>query len=450
MEEAEHRARFAIFESGCIRYAVRTNNWAESQNNAMEKVRSGPLLDVLINALRYTSLKVSAYRQAARKYQESGTNGFTNFGMIIFNSNFKFAMTCVVEERSSTEWRVREFNMIFIVKQSHQGAMSCSCHRFFDEGIPCQHIIKVFDFAGIPIRPVSLISPIYAINRFVQAFPDKLSFSPKESDFFLSNPCVSLPCYVTKIGAPQKRRIASTGEFAVGNTHTHHVSHRRNSFEHESSSTDGSEQFQDDTRDEKNKIDLDRALACRMDFSGDCFSAAMKFVTQQREDDPAMSSEPSSTSTDREESESQNSLMTRGHESAQNQDRESVVPDKDVPSRKEDGPTQIIIEDDSTAATVADDPAQANEQDCPTQIIIEDDSTAANIADDPTHMIAEDDSTAATIAYDPAQAIMEDDPTQGTLAVPELPRSKVVVRGPNFILRKNSLRSATTFKSAKR
>ena len=48
----KHWSRFAIRADGCKRYGVRTNNWAESQNNAMMKMRSGPILKVLLNCFK--------------------------------------------------------------------------------------------------------------------------------------------------------------------------------------------------------------------------------------------------------------------------------------------------------------------------------------------------------------------------------------------------------------
>ena len=157
IDEAEHWSRFAIQAMGVKRFGVRANNWAESQNNAMRLQRTGQILDVLISAFRYTSMKISTFRRDATLYRESGNRGITKFARKVFLSNFKFALRCSVDQYSSREWRVREFNAMFTVKVSTQGTMTCSCHRFFDEGIPCQHLMKAIDFAQMGFRPSALI-----------------------------------------------------------------------------------------------------------------------------------------------------------------------------------------------------------------------------------------------------------------------------------------------------
>jgi len=91
--------------------------------------------------------------------------------MNVFLSNFKFAMRYNVEQQSSAEWLVSEMNMLFVVTLSSPGVMACSCFRYFDEVI-----VKVIDYARMNISPTSLISHIYGIARFVEAFPDKLPF----------------------------------------------------------------------------------------------------------------------------------------------------------------------------------------------------------------------------------------------------------------------------------
>ena len=63
----EHRgswSRYAILEK-CRRYGVRTNNWAEIQNNAMKFLRGGSVLTVLHKFFLYTSEKVREYHTRA-------------------------------------------------------------------------------------------------------------------------------------------------------------------------------------------------------------------------------------------------------------------------------------------------------------------------------------------------------------------------------------------------
>ena len=78
----KHWSRFAIRADGCRRYGVRTNNWAESQNNALMKIRSGSILKVLMNCFKYTTDKVALLRHMANNLQLSTTNPegqFTDF-----------------------------------------------------------------------------------------------------------------------------------------------------------------------------------------------------------------------------------------------------------------------------------------------------------------------------------------------------------------------------------
>ena len=115
MEEADHWSRFAVREKECQRYGIRTNNNSESQNNALTTQRTGTLLDVLISVMKCTSRKVSLYRNTAARYKNTRTNPHTPYAVTVFLSNFKFAVRCRVEQRSSTEWRVSEGNMLFVV-----------------------------------------------------------------------------------------------------------------------------------------------------------------------------------------------------------------------------------------------------------------------------------------------------------------------------------------------
>ena len=202
----------------------------------------------------------------------------------------------------------------FTVKGSTQGTMTCSCHRFFDEGIPCQHLIKVIDFAQMGLRPSSLISQLYAVSRFTRAFPDELPFFPRDGDFFSANISVILPSFSPKRGAPQNRRIASTGEYILGNIRTHRVSCVVRKVEQPILPC-SPESVEDDWADsEQKKKNLDQALACRVDFQNDCFSEVMKYVRQQQESDCNDSS-------------SSLAYQSVVNESSSNLDNQSVVDD---------------------------------------------------------------------------------------------------------------------------
>jgi len=91
------------------RYAVRTNNWAESQNNALLKQRTGTTLQILINSFNYTVAKLCAYNVEANEYVKCPPGEVTEFALRILMSNRQFSERCetkyqpadvsVVEER---------------------------------------------------------------------------------------------------------------------------------------------------------------------------------------------------------------------------------------------------------------------------------------------------------------------------------------------------------------
>jgi len=114
-DDAAHWSRFAIRETGCRRYGFRTNNNAESQNNALRNLRRGPVMLVLYEAFCYTARKVSDFRLIAAKYRQTGGNYFTNEAIKVYRSNMAMAKNCTIEVKSSTSYTVTEFGMKFRV-----------------------------------------------------------------------------------------------------------------------------------------------------------------------------------------------------------------------------------------------------------------------------------------------------------------------------------------------
>ena len=143
---------------------------------------------MLFEALSYTGKKNSNLCSIASRYRASGGNYFTEEALDVYRSNMTMAMNCSVEINSSNCYSVSEFGKIFKVQISEEGEFSCSCHRFFDEEIACQHILKVIDHTRKNVRLSALIGPIYDQSRFIRAFPDELPFIPKKLSFFCSKP----------------------------------------------------------------------------------------------------------------------------------------------------------------------------------------------------------------------------------------------------------------------
>jgi len=122
---------------------------------------------VLWDAFNYTAKKVSQFRADAAKYKVMGEY-FTDEAIKVYRSNMAMALNCSVRQDSSTQFTVMEFGLKFIVDISE---MSCSCLRFYDEGIACQHILKVIDYTRKDILLTSLIDSLYLQSKFNRSFP---------------------------------------------------------------------------------------------------------------------------------------------------------------------------------------------------------------------------------------------------------------------------------------
>jgi len=152
--------RFANAQEGIRRFGVSTSNWAESQNNAIMKQRNGSIMYSLQKNVTYTLVqKLTAYKNYSANLLGKPLGTCTEYAMEILNTNRMMTVNCLIEENSSTDcetW-VEEYGRQYIVKINPNKQITCSCHRFFDEGIPCQHIIKVNDFKRIHIESAKLI-----------------------------------------------------------------------------------------------------------------------------------------------------------------------------------------------------------------------------------------------------------------------------------------------------
>jgi len=107
--------------------------------------------------------------------------------MRIYQSNSELAERCCsIKDHAGRISIVSEFGSEFTVTVSGQDDVKCSCGRYFDEGIPCQHIICV---VGNSFPCDSLISPLYKKSKFIAAFsPEKATFYPSEIQSKLSEP----------------------------------------------------------------------------------------------------------------------------------------------------------------------------------------------------------------------------------------------------------------------
>ena len=219
---AEKWVRCFIWKLGIRRFGFRTNNLSESLNNALKGVRRAPLLHVLLHTFRYTTRKFNEYRNHASLYKSRWQNdtAFTDYALRLFASNDSMASNCRILMQSDSEWQVEDSRRTFNVYLSSSGEYSCSCLRYFDEDMPCQHILKVLDHTGRLDTLPQLIGKIYLKDNFKQAFLQTGLFWPKDSDLYLPNPRVVPSCQSPQRGAPRVRRFAGPGE----NPKSHSVS----------------------------------------------------------------------------------------------------------------------------------------------------------------------------------------------------------------------------------
>ena len=211
-----HWSRWAIRAANCRRYGNRTSNWAECVNNALRGGRFGTILSVLLNAIHYTYQKLDQSASSARIYDRTmDKNSATPFAGDIFASNARFSRNVTVQLRVSEDFIVvYEQKRLYEVTISPRDKLDCSCHRFFDEGIPCPHMIAAFQ--AMPNLPActTLIDPIYSVATFIDAFT-KSPYGPAyplTEEGYEINPNVIIEAIPRKRGAPPFLRFESPGD----------------------------------------------------------------------------------------------------------------------------------------------------------------------------------------------------------------------------------------------
>ena len=252
------------------------------------KQRSGPVLFVLLNAFKYTTEKVSECRTRALSYRENPTHRITPFAQDIYCSNKILSRDCILQDGVGEKWRVMEKSNLFEVDASNMDSVTCTCHRFFDEGIPCQHIILVLRHLRKENLAPSLIDHIYDKSLFELAFPDDLPFSPDDMDRYSRNLSVISVKLTRRRGAPQTRRYASTGEFRAGNSQSHRVSlaaHGQIPADPvvTDSNADG---WQSTDSSERRRTDMDRCLASRIFPDEQAMSSILSVLNNPEEQCP--------------------------------------------------------------------------------------------------------------------------------------------------------------------
>jgi len=148
----------------------------------------------------------------------------TDFALDVFNSNLAFQSSCHVDLETPNKALVAErgqkFYVTFLGGQGRQ-AFQCSCGRFFDEGIPCQHILAALHSLSPSTVACTLIDPMYLRSRYVEAFRVFQPFVLKRENQYRPNKSVILPKKEkNKPGRKQVRRFPSAGDTRKGRTST--------------------------------------------------------------------------------------------------------------------------------------------------------------------------------------------------------------------------------------
>jgi len=439
MALAKHWSRYAVADDGCKRYGVRTNNWAESQNNALMHQRTGPILLVLLNCFKYTAFKIATYRNHALSFASKPQPWYTPFAETIYRSNLKLMKQCKITFSVGEQWHVQEHRKTFIVDTSDPSHMTCSCRRFWDEEIPCQHILSVLYSKNMVNQSINLISSIYSKTRFMLAFPDKLPFYPNEYESYFRDFTVKSPNIAQKRGRLQVLRFASVGEQYTGNIRTHRVSrapHQPITEEHTAAEDlEGqptAEVKKDDDAAEQLRMSLDRDLAYCVYDNEKLTSFVLSFIRKKDDlpqDDSDEESESSddllaSSDDDNESAESESSHMLETTMECVSQ--ATAVPHPDV----------IVVEDSVSLLNTAPVTTVKCESPCPKSdpehdVILVEDSISQSC------MESTGSKTIAKTKHDETPD-KESDPDQPLFGTKDLPRSKMIYRGPGNFRRRNS------------
>jgi len=217
-------SRYAVAKN-CRRYGVRTNNWAEIQNNAMKFLRGGSVLTVLNKSFEYTCKKLNEYHEQAKRLCEiasqTGNLCYTGYVATMLNkySVKNYQQYFTVTPKGHSIWTVtrrsdkKDYNVC--LDETHP---SCPCLHFFETGIPCVHMLLALQArSGTRLPPsektLSLyIDSFYRVDLLLQAFPTTVA--PKLGDIgsYAKNTSVCLAPKSAKKGRVKTSRTGIPGD----------------------------------------------------------------------------------------------------------------------------------------------------------------------------------------------------------------------------------------------
>ena len=211
----QHWARFSIVKEGIIRYGVKTDNWAESQNAAFDKKKSRSVLGLLIHTFRYTCTKIEELKEHAEEIRRNNLlEELAERADKIYKENLTLKEKCTGRALTKKKWIVNEEGATYTVVIRTMNNVSCDCHRYYDELIPCQHILFVYDRVCLCYDTKKLIPKFYRKSQFVKAFPadDSHFYYPDDACCYSCNPDVIHVVKDVKPGAPETLRHPRANE----------------------------------------------------------------------------------------------------------------------------------------------------------------------------------------------------------------------------------------------
>ena len=224
------------------RFTVRTNNWAEIQNNAMKFLRGGSILTVLHSSFVYTSRKLKKYHEyGVKTFDETNLDcyeGLTAYARKIIEENNDpiYKKTFKVKQNRDSTWKVwRPCSDEDYTVTLSKDRGDCTCLLYHETGIPCPHMILVAEkrcLVGVTKAVLfPLVNDIYSGRRFLLAFPTGDVFIPPDISTYVLNTLVCLPKRAVVRGRPRVLRVASKGEEETDKASVSTPSRRsRNSF----------------------------------------------------------------------------------------------------------------------------------------------------------------------------------------------------------------------------
>ena len=217
-------SRYAVAEK-CRRYGVRTNNWAEIQNNAMKFLRGGSVLTVLYKSFEYTCKKLNEYHEKAADLCEraSLTHNpcYTRYVAALLDkySEIKYKQYFTVTLKGGSVWTVQrksdKKDYDVNLDESHP---FCPCLHFSETRIPCVHMLLALQARSGTDLPVSnktkalYIDDIYLVDKLLEAFPTRVASELGDIGSYAKNLSVGFAPKPRRRGRPKTSRIGTPGD----------------------------------------------------------------------------------------------------------------------------------------------------------------------------------------------------------------------------------------------